>query len=120
MRLVAREMHDGAADDYVERRVGKRHAFDWLRSEIAGRQRGSEPRCELSNRADRRVVCIGAGHVEASAHEVHEVASAAAARVEDRHPVANASPMDLIEQVDVDIAELAAKVVGGLCHRRPN
>ena len=62
-------------------------------------------------------------NVELLPHQVHEVAALAAAGVEDAHFPGDAAAEELIEQVDVDVAELLAEPGGGgvgcCVHRGP-
>ena len=48
--------------------------------------------------------------VEAFAQEVHEIATAAAAGIEHAHARPDAAAQQLIEQVDVDVAELGLQI----------
>jgi hypothetical protein len=48
--------------------------------------------------------------------EIHQIAATAATGVEHRHSLGDASAVELIEEVDVDVAELAAKILARLGH----
>src|SRR5213078_4576708 len=65
-----------------------------------------EMRGEAADRVDGARVGVGAADGVAFAEEVDEVAAAAAAGVEDAHAGRDAAAQELIEQVDVDAAEL--------------
>ena len=94
--------------------VGKGARLDRLRAEV----RLGEPRREAAHERAYAPDCSGIGihgaQVIALLQEEDEVASAAATRVEDSHPWRDAAAQDLVEQVDVDLAEEGIEVE----HRR--
>ena len=72
-------------------------------SEPQGRiQRGDEP----AHRINRGRIGVYRQHIEASAQEVRQVAPGAAARIEHPPPMVESAAKQLIEQIDVDLAEL--------------
>ena len=107
--LVTREMQDGAADDGVGRAVVPRKGVEWAAVNLTCRQRGVQGRDELAHRANRRGVGINRTNVEAMPQEERKVPSPAAACVEHPPPTIESSAKKLIEQVDVDLAELRAQ-----------
>jgi hypothetical protein len=104
--VVAGEVEDGAADDEVEGfvRVGDR--FDGFDAEVFRGQMRGESGGESASLGDSFGTVIGAEDLVAFAEEVDEVAPRAAARVEDSHAGHDVVAKDLIEEVDVDLAEL--------------
>ena len=59
-----------------------------------------------ANGVDRLGIRIDPEDLVTFAQEEHEVASGAAPRVEDAHAGSNPGPQQLIEEVDIDVAEL--------------
>ena len=107
------EVQDRAADDDVGERFGKRHAFDRLVTKVAGRQLRRECLRQALYRLDRRRVAVGSEDLIAGAQQKDDVAAAAASGIEDAHARPDSPAQQLIEQVDVDVAELFAEVVHG-------
>src|SRR6185503_10546627 len=56
---------------------------------------------------------VHAPDVEPVPHQVEEVASVAAAGIKDAHAVLDPAPVQLIEHVDVDVAELGLEAARG-------
>ena len=118
--LVTREMQDGAADDGVGRAVFPRKGVERAAMNLIRRQRGLQGRGELAHRANRRGVGIDCTYVEAMLQEERKVPSPAAACVQHPPAMIESSAKKLIEQVDVDLAELPAQGDGlGGSTRRP-
>jgi hypothetical protein len=93
-------MENGAADYDIGEGVGKRHLFDGFDTEVFGRT--------LAQGRDGAGIGIDAEDF-AMTKQPNQVAALAAARFEDAHTGCNASPEDLIEEVNVDRAELVDK-----------
>src|SRR5688572_7559910 len=107
---VIREVQDCAADHRIEHAIVEWKVFQVSDLEVSGRQRRREHRRQLADACDRRLVPIDAVTVESTAQEVHEIAPVAAACVEHTPPRIEAPSEDLIEQVDVDLAEPRAQL----------
>src|SRR5262245_3932957 len=59
---------------------------------------------------DRRGIGVVAGHRPAAAEQIDKVAALSTARVEHTHAGPDPAPQKLIEEVDVDLAELRVEV----------
>ena len=68
----------------------------------AGAQRSSQ----ASNAFDGARIAVGAENFVACAQQIDEVAAGAAAGIQDSHARGDAAAQQLIEQIDVDRAEL--------------
>jgi hypothetical protein len=110
LRVIAREMQNGAADHDVCGSLFERDRIERRNAEVLARSLGREMRGEIAHPRDRHRVRVDAADIEPLAQEVHEIPSAAAARVEDRHPARNSSAQQLIEEIDVDLTELGLKI----------
>lgn len=99
MFVIPREMQNGAADDNVGKRVRERHLFDVFNAEIFPRQR-----------RDRLRVLIDAENFIAFINKINEIAPIAAAGVENAHPGSDASAQELVEQINIDGAELLLQI----------
>ena len=109
MRFVAREVQHRAADDDVHRCAFERHRIHRLYGESLREEVGREHRRLTSNCGDGIRILVDAVDIHSGAEHEHQIASTAAARVEHTHSVADAPAQQLIEQVDVDVAELLVK-----------
>jgi hypothetical protein len=106
VRIVAGEVEDGAADDDVEGLVGVGEGLDGFDAEVfRGKVRG-ESGDESAGLRDGFGILIGAEDLVALAEEVDEIAADAAPGIEDSHAGDDVAAKDLIEEVDVDRAEL--------------
>ena len=98
-------MEDGVSEDDIEAGVGKGHGLDGFEAEVSGRKVRSEMVGEGANGGDGVWAGIDGGEVEVLAQEIDEVAAGAAAGVEDAHAGADVAAEELVEEVDVDVAE---------------
>jgi hypothetical protein len=105
VRVVAREMEDGARDHGVEVAIGKAQALQGLHAEVRGRQPGSQLGGELTDLLDRARRGVHRAHVEAVAEEIRQVAPGAAARIQHAHARREPALEELVEEIDVDRAE---------------
>ena len=110
VRVIACEVQDGAAEHDVGEPIGERHLLDGLDTEVGLGKRRREPPGDGTHRRERAGIGVDAEDLEAVPEEVDEVAAAAAAGVEDAHARRDASAEQLIEDVDVDLAELGLKI----------
>jgi hypothetical protein len=106
VRVVAGEVEDGTAHDEVERVVGVGDGLDGLDAKIFRRKMGGEGGDESAGLGDGFGIVIGAEHLVAFAEEVDEIAAGTAARVENSHAGHDVAAQELIEEIDVDRAEL--------------
>ncbi len=77
-------------------------------------RRGRQPRGELAHGVDRVGVLIDGVDLAASAQQIDEVAAPAAAGVEDTVARRDSAAQQLIEQIDVDPAELGLEIHRGV------
>src|SRR4051812_25805436 len=106
MLVVASEVEDGAADDHIHARVGNRHGFDGLDLE-AGCRCGGGQRCGEAAGGEHRVrICVNREHLDSHPQQVHEIAAVSASGIEHPHSRTDAPSQQLVEEVDVDVAEL--------------
>ena len=81
-------------------------------AEVVGREMRREGCRHPAHGRDRGSVCIYTGYVVARAKEVDEIPALAAPGIEDPHAGRYPAAQQLIEQVDVDVAELRSQVHG--------
>ncbi len=107
--VVAREVEHGTAEHDVGEGVREGHRFDGLDAEVVWRN-GRGQRCgEGADALDGSRVFIDAEDLVSLAQKVDEVATEATAGIEDAHAGRYAAALELIEEVDVDGAELFLK-----------
>ena len=107
--VVAREVEHGAAEHDVGEGVWEGHGFDGLDAEVVGRERRCEQGGEGADALDGNRVFVYAEDFASLAQKIDEVAAEAAARVDDAHARGYVAAQKLIEEVDVDSAELLLK-----------
>jgi hypothetical protein len=69
-----------------------------------------QPGAEPPHGVDGRRVSVATENLVAGAQRVHQIPALAAAGVEQPHAWADAAAQELIEEIDVDLAELVVKV----------
>ncbi len=104
--VVAGEVEDGAADDEIEGSVGVGDGLDGFDAEVFRGEMGSEGGGESAGLRDCFGILIGGEDLVAFAEQVDEIAAGAASGVEDSHAGHDVAAKDLVEEVDVDLAEL--------------
>jgi len=104
--FVAGEVEDGGAEDGVSECVGEGHALDGGVLEVGGRQGGAEGGGESADVFNAFWVAVDGEDFAANAEEMDEVAAVAASGVDDAHVGGEIAAEDLVEDVDVDGAEL--------------
>src|ERR1700722_5767744 len=67
----------------------------------------------MAHRINGPRISVHAKNLIAFSKQIHQIASLPAARVEDPHPRRDTSPQKLVEEVDIDVSELALKVWHG-------
>src|SRR4051812_45476761 len=105
-------MQDGAAEYHVGKRVRERHRLDRFHAKVVCRKGGGERCGQTAGGIDCLRVGVDAVNVVPLMEEVDKVASGTAGRVEDPHTRRDPSAEELIEEVDIDLAELLMKI----CH----
>jgi hypothetical protein len=95
-----------------------REALGLAQPEVAGRQMRSEGGGRRPDGLDGRRLAVDGVAVEAVLQEEDQVPAVSAADVEDTTPCVEAAAEDLVEEVDVDVAEPDAQ--GRARTRRPD
>ena len=94
-------------------RSGIDRPFNRLGAKVFWREGGRQPRGKLAHGADGVGVLIDGVDLAARAQQIDEIAAPAAAGVEDTIAWRDAAAQQLVEQIDVDPAELGLEI-----HRR--
>ncbi len=82
------------------------HFLNEAHSEILRRQPGSERCCELTDVLNSRGIRVHCKHLAAFAKQVNEIPAISAPGVKHAHALVDVSAQDLIEDVNIDLAEL--------------
>jgi hypothetical protein len=104
--IVAGEVENCAAEDDVERCVGEGQVLDGFDAKVFCGEGWGERCGESSGLLNGCWVLVDGGDITAFAEKVDEVATRAAAGIEDSHAGGNVAADELVEEVDVDGAEL--------------
>ena len=99
-------MEYGVANHHIGKFAREWHFLNETHFEIFRGQLGSERCSELANVLDSLGVSVHCKYFAALAKQVHKVSAIAAAGVEHAHALVDISAEDLIEDVNVDLAEL--------------
>ena len=108
--VIACEVEDGAADDYVGEIIRERHLFYEFNSKIVRGKSWRKLRGETTNLGDRSRVGVHAENLVSLSKQVDQVAPGSASGIEHAHSASNSATQELIEQIDVNLAELLLKV----------
>jgi Family of unknown function (DUF6855) len=108
MIVIRCEMENSAADYDVGDGVGERHLFDGFDAKVFGWGTGRDAGSKLAHGGNGAWIRIDAENF-AMTEQVYQVAALPTPRVEDAHARSNASAQDLIEEIDVNRAELVDK-----------
>ncbi len=104
--VVAGEVEDCAAEDDVEGCIGEGHTLDGFDAKVFCGKGGGQRCGESPGLLDGFWILVDAGDVIAFAEKIDEVATGAAAGVEDSHAGGDVAAAKLVEEIDVDGAEL--------------
>lgn len=99
----------GVEQNDVGEGVGERHGLDVLGAEVGGGKKRRKRGCEVSHFGDGFGIRIDAEDLIAFAEEIDEIATISAAGVEDAHSRTDVAAEKLVEEVDVDEAEVFMK-----------
>ncbi len=99
-------MENRVANHDIGKLGWERHFLDEADSEILRRQPGIERSSELANVVNSRGIRVDCKHLTAFAKQVNEVPAISASGVENARALVDVSAEDLIEYVDIDLAEL--------------
>jgi hypothetical protein len=106
VRVVAGELADGAADDEVKGVVGIADGLDGFDAEVFRGKVGGESGDESAGLRDGLGTLIGGEDLVTFAEEIDEIATGAAAGVQNSYAWHDVAAKELVEEVDVDLAEL--------------
>ena len=106
VRLVVGKVQQRIADNDVEGVIAERHSIGFAGLESFPEAR-LNPACEPRARLGGSRVMVDTVNLEAVAQEPGKVPSAATPDVQDPRAVIEPAALNLIEQVDVQVAELA-------------
>ena len=106
VRVVAGKMEDGVADDHIRAGILERHLFDGFNSKIRVRERGRELAGERPDALDGVLVRVRGINLVPFPQEVDQVSTGSASRVQYSHSGCDAAFQQLVEKIDVDLAEL--------------
>lgn len=104
--VVAGEVEHGAAEDDVGEGGWEGETLQRFGAEVGGGQGGRELRGESADVIHGLRVGVRGEDFVALAEQVDEVATGAAAGIEDAHAGDDAAAQKLIEEIDIDLAEL--------------
>ena len=104
--VAAAEVEDAVAVDEVEEGVGEGHGLEWFDAEVVGGECGRKGGGEGAGLLDGCGVLVDGEDVAAFAEKIDEVAAGAAAGVEDAHAGDDVAAEEMVEEIDVDEAEL--------------
>lgn len=90
----------------IRKLIWERHALNRARQEALGPAMCIQLCGQLLHLRHRRRVRIHAVNVPALAQQIRQVSSLSASRIQDAHVRAQMPAQDLVEEVDIDVAEL--------------
>ena len=102
-------MEDGIANDHIRAAIFEGQIFDRSEPEVRLRKGWRELPGERTNAIDGLLVRVRGVHLITFSQEVDDVASRAAAGIEDSHSRCDTALQQLVEKIDVDLAELLFK-----------
>ena len=117
MRLVAHEVQHRAGDDRVHAAIRPRQLIEFTGDEVGRGCNRRQPGGQRAYLCDGRLVAIDTETGEAVLEKEDEVATVPAAGVEHTTPAIEMSPCELVEEVDVDVAEGGSQLDAGGCHK---
>jgi hypothetical protein len=107
--LVASEVEHGVANDHLGGGVVEAHLFDGLEAKVLRWETRRQLCGKSPYRADRGRVLVHSHHVEPAPQQVHEVPTTSAPGIQYRHTRCDTATQQLVEEVDVDLAELLSE-----------
>jgi len=109
MVVVASKMEHGTIEYHIGETVRERHSFDRFHPKIAGGQCGRQGRCKATRFLNGFLVGVHAEHFVTTSQKIDQVAAGTAAHIDHPHSRGDSPPQELVEDVDVDLAELLVK-----------
>jgi hypothetical protein len=106
MSVIFRKVQHGVAKDDIRKIIRERHLLDPADLEVFRRQTGFKRSRKLPHMVDSGRVLVDGKDFASLPQKVHEVPSIAAAGVQNSHLAGDRSPQNLVENVNIDQAEL--------------
>jgi hypothetical protein len=106
MGFVSGEVEDGVAVNEVEEGVREGCGFEWFGAEVVCWEMRRESGGEGAGLLDGGWVMVDSEDLVAFAEEIDEIAAGAAAGIEDTHAGDDVAAEEMVEEIDVDKAEL--------------
>lgn len=110
MLIVTGKVEYGATHHNVGEGVLKGHGFDRFQTKVLCREIWCDGCGEVTCCIKRPWIRIHAKHFKTLPQQVNQVAAGPASGIEDPHPGRDAAAQELIEPVDIDLAELVLKI----------
>jgi hypothetical protein len=107
--VITREVKYSAADNHVGKMIREGHMFQGLSPKVVCGDSRRDGSGKSARGRDGLRVRIDAKNLVPRSEEVMHIATETAARIEDFHAGHDAAAQELIEQVDIDLAELLSK-----------
>ena len=102
-------MKDSAAQYDIRERAWERHPLDRFQTKILREKMWGQEFGEAAHIRNRIRIGIHAKDLVSLSEKIDEIAAGATTRVEDAHSGNDATPEELVEKVDIDIAKLLVK-----------
>ncbi len=110
VRLVSGKVEHRAGDHDVKGLVAKTHLFNSVDAKVVRRQMRRELRGQRSNLCDCLRRLIDAARIESAPEKIDEIAAAATAGIKHPHLGRDSTLEELVEQINVDAAELFLEI----------
>jgi hypothetical protein len=113
LSVIAGKVEHCTTNREVGKAGGKRYGLDRLHSKVLRRQVRRQHCRHTAEVGHAAGIQIHAKHLVSLAQEIDQVPAGATARIQNPHTRNDAASQQLIEEVDVDVTELLAKVGRG-------
>src|SRR3954468_24071597 len=110
MLVVSGEVQNGAAQNNISGVLREGRPLDRLGAEVVQRKMRRDFRRETLDYLNRDRIRIDPEDLVASAHQVNKITARPASHVDDAHARNESAAKKLVEQIDVDLAKLVAKI----------
>ena len=112
MLVIPREVEHGGTDHHIGEPIGERHPLDGANLKILRRQPRLQRCGQTAHVVDSFGILIQREYLAPFAQQVDQVAPVAASGIEHAHAGRNVPAQNLIEDIDIDLAELLLNVQG--------
>ena len=110
--VIASKVKHGIAEHHIRKPVGKRHIVERAHLEVLREQSGLKRGGQLADVLHARGILVDREDLATFAQQVNEVAPVSASGVKHAHAGLNVAAQDLIEDIDIDLAELLLNAQG--------